>query len=328
VNTVFYANGRLHRLGTDYDQTVARGDAQALIPEDASREIIKGVTESSIVMRLARRLPNMPRSQRRMPVQSSLATAYFVNGDIGLKKTTKLDWKNKFLDAEEIAVIMPIAKRVLDDADYDIWGEARPQLVEAVGIAFDDAVFFGTGAPAIWPTNLRQAAINAGNRVVLGTGTDLYADIMEDGGLLNKLELDGYDCTGHVAPMTFKSMLRGVRDAEGTPIFRQGMAERTRYSLDGVDIEFPRNGVMDPALAYDICGQWDALVWALRTDLEWTLLKESVIQDNTGAIIYNLSQMEMVALKVLIRVAWQVPNPINRLQETEANRYPFAVLTP
>jgi hypothetical protein len=38
--------------------------------------------------------------------------------------------------------------------------------------------------------------------------------------------------------------------------------------------------------------------------------------------------MEMVALKVLIRVAWQVPNPINRLQETEANRYPFAVLTP
>jgi hypothetical protein len=106
------------------------------------------------------------------------------------------------------------------------------------------------------------------------------------------------------------------------------MAERTRYSLDGVDIEFPRNGVMDPALAYDICGQWDALVWALRTDLEWTLLKESVIQDNTGAIIYNLSQMEMVALKVLIRVAWQVPNPINRLQETEANRYPFAVLTP
>lgn len=311
-----------------FNDTISRNDAQALIPEDVSREIIKGVTESSVIMRMGRRLPNMPRSQRRLPVQSSLATAYFVNGDIGLRQTTKLDWKNKYLDAEEIAVIVPVSKRVLDDADYDIWGEARPGLIEAIGLAFDQAVFYGTGAPAIWPTNLRQSCINTGNRVILGTGADLYADLLEEGGVMNKIEVDGYDVTGHVGPMVFKSKLRGVRDADGNPIFRTGMTGPSQYSLDGTDIFFPKNGCMDASQSLVFSGDWNALVWCLRTDLEWTLLTEAVIQDNTGAIIYNLAQMEMIALKAIIRLAWQVPNPINRLQATEANRFPFGVLTP
>jgi hypothetical protein len=36
----------------------------------------------------------------------------------------------------------------------------------------------------------------------------------------------------------------------------------------------------------------------------------------------------MVALRAVIRLGWQLPNPINRLQPTEASRYPFAVLKP
>jgi hypothetical protein len=29
-----------------------------------------------------------------------------------------------------------------------------------------------------------------------------------------------------------------------------------------------------------------------------------------------------------MRLGWQCPNPINRMQATEGNRYPLAVLTP
>ena len=100
-------------------------EAAALIPEDVSREIIKGVTEKSATLRLFRHR-TMTRAQQRMPVLSVLPSAYFVTGDTGLKQTTEQRWANKYLDAEEIAAIVPIAQAVLDDVDYDLWAEIKP----------------------------------------------------------------------------------------------------------------------------------------------------------------------------------------------------------
>jgi len=71
-----------------FNSLVSRTDAAALIPEDVSSEILQNVAQQSSIMQLARRLPDMPTSQRRMPVLASLPTAYFVNGDTGLKQTT------------------------------------------------------------------------------------------------------------------------------------------------------------------------------------------------------------------------------------------------
>jgi hypothetical protein len=34
----------------------------------------------------------------------------------------------------------------------------------------------------------------------------------------------------------------------------------------------------------------------------------------------------MVGLRSCMRIAWQVPNPINRINSDEDSRYPFAVL--
>ena len=112
-----------------FNSQITRTDADALIPEAVSREIIQGVPTTSQVMRLGRRLPNMPRNKTRLPVLSALPTAYFVNGDTGLKQTTEMLWANKYLNAEELAVIVPIPEAVLADADYDIWGEIRPRIV-------------------------------------------------------------------------------------------------------------------------------------------------------------------------------------------------------
>ena len=149
---------------------ITRDDASALIPEDVAGEIIKTVPEQSAVMRLARRLPNMSRKQRRMPVMSALATASFVSGDTGLKATTSVGWENKFLNAEELAVIVPIPEAVLDDTDYDIWGEVQPSIAEAMGKAFDAAVLYGLNKPIDWPAALLTGAAGAGNEVVLGAG--------------------------------------------------------------------------------------------------------------------------------------------------------------
>jgi hypothetical protein len=75
-------------------------------------------------------------------------------------------------------------------------------------------------------------------------------------------------------------------------------------------------------------GDWRQLVWCMRTDLTARLLDQAVIQDGSGDIILNLAQMDMVAMRFVMRLAWQVPNPINRINENDTTRFPFSVLLP
>lgn len=311
-----------------YNDLIDRSGAEALIPEDASRDIIQGVPQYSAVMQLATRAPNMPRNQRRIPVLSTLPTAYFVNGDTGLKQTSTQAWTNKFFDAEELAVIIPIPEAVLDDTDYDIWAEVKPRIMEAMGIAFDNAVLFGINAPASWPTDVLTSATNAGNVVAYGTNADLYDDLLGEGGVISLVEQDGFMVTGHISSMAMRGRYRGLRGTDGHPIFVKSMQESTQYTLDGSPIYFPLNGVMAEANgALQFSGDFRQIVYAMRQDITYKILTEAVIQDNTGQIIYNLAQQDMVALRAVMRLAWQVPNPINRMNPT-ATRYPIAVLTP
>jgi hypothetical protein len=67
-------------------------------------------------------------------------------------------------------------------------------------------------------------------------------------------------------------------------------------------------------------------VVGVRADINYEIFREGVIQDNTGAIIYNLLQQDMSAMRVTARFAFQVSNPINWRQPVEAQRYPFGVL--
>ena len=311
-----------------YNSNIDRSNVGALIPEDVSREIIQGIPEYSSIMSLATKAPNMSRAQRRIPVLSTLPTAYFVDGDTGLKQTTEQAWDNKYLNAEELAVIVPIPEAVLDDQDYDIWGEIKPRIMEAMGIAFDAAVMFGTNAPSSWPTNLLTQATAAGNVVALGTGVDLYDDLLGESGVISTLEADGYMATGHVAAMSMRGKYRGLRDADGQPLFKTAMQDNTRYELDGSPIFFPRNGAMNAASALQFSGDFKQLIYAMRQDITYKILDQAVIQDGAGQIVYNLAQQDMVALRAVMRLAWQVPNPINRLNTNNTTRYPVAVLTP
>lgn len=311
-----------------YNSLISRTDATALIPEEVSREIIQAVPEASAVMRLARRLPNMSRKQRRMPVLSGLVTAYFVTGDTGLKQTSEAAWENKYINAEELAVIVPIPEAVLDDVDYDVWSEIRPSIVEAFGKAFDQAVMLGTNAPDDWPDDLVTGATSASHTVTLGTGADIYDDIMSEGGVIAKVEEDGYGVTGHVAALTMRAKLRGLRDDNGVPIFNRTVQAASMYELDGAPVEFPRNGSMDASTALMFSGDWTQLVYAMRQDITYKVLSEAVIQDGSGNIVYNLAQQDMVALRAVMRLGWQLPNPINRVNSNSSTRYPFSVLLP
>ena len=311
-----------------YDSVITRSEASALIPEDVSREIIQGLPAYSGVMQVATKAPNMSRKQRRVPVLSTLPTAYFVDGDEGLKQTTDQTWGNKYFNAEELAVIIPISEAVLDDADYDIWAEIKPRIMEAMGVAFDAAVLFGTNAPASWPTDILTSATTAGNVIALGTGVDMYEDILGEGGVYSAVEADGYMVSGNIAHTTMKGKLRGLRDANGVPLFKTTMQSSSMYELDGAPLFFPMNGSINASSALMFSGDFKQLVYAMRQDITYKVLDQAVITDGSGAIVYNLAQQDMVALRAVIRLAWQVPNPINRINTNATTRFPIGVLTP
>jgi HK97 family phage major capsid protein len=319
---------------TDYSNLIQRSDTGALMPEEVSREIIKNVPEQgSVALKLARRLPNMSRAQQRMPVLSALPVAYFVNeapqGDgSAVKKTTEVAWANKYLDVAEVAVIVPIPENVLDDADYDIWGEIRPLIEDAMGKVIDDAILYGHNAPTAWPDDICTAATAAGNVVEFGTGADLYDDLLGEGGVVSLVEEDGYFLTGGIAAMSMRAKFRSCRGEDGQPLFTSTPQEKTRYQFDGAPVEFPRSGVFDATHALLIAGDFNQMVYSIRQDITYKMLTEAVITDSSKAIIYNLPQEDMVAMRVTMRLAWQVPNPINYLEPTEGDRYPFALLTP
>src|SRR5690349_17214499 len=117
-----------------YNSVISRTDAAALIPEEVAAEVLDLVPQQSAALTMFMQA-TMGRAQQRMPVISALPVAYFVNGDTGIKQTSEANWANKFLNAEELACIVPIPENVLDDADYDIWGNLRPKLAEAIGRA-------------------------------------------------------------------------------------------------------------------------------------------------------------------------------------------------
>jgi HK97 family phage major capsid protein len=276
-------------------------------------------------MSLFPRVP-MSSNQQRMPALAALPTAYFVNGDTGLKQTTEMAWENKFLNVEELAAIVPIPEAVLDDASFDVWGTIQPRLAEAIGRALDAAIFFGTNKPATWPTDIAAACVAAGNFYTRGTATAAQGGIAEDvNQLMALVEGDGFDVGGFVTRTTYKSRLRSARGTDGQLLI--DVAGGTT-SMWGESLIYAMKGLWPTGSgsAEMFAGDWSQMMFGVRQDITYKILDQAVIQDQGGVIQYNLAQQDMVALRVVFRCAWEQANPMNYENVAEATRNPFAVL--
>ncbi|MCI8955619.1 MAG: phage major capsid protein [Eubacterium sp.] len=305
-----------------------REAAEAIIREQIVEAISQDVPKSSAFMALAKKLPNMTSKQTRIRVLDFLPTAYWVNGDTGMKQTSRQAWDNVYLTAAELAVIVPIPEAVLDDAEFDIFGEVTPRVIEAIGQRVDSAVIFGENRPTEWQNDIITLARQAGNNVVLGSNPDYYAKLLCEDGVFAKVEDDGYSVAGVIASTNMKAKLRGLRDDSGRPIFNQTMQGATQYALDGAPMYFPDNGSFNKNIAQMVAGDFSKAVYSIRQDITTKILTEGVIQDpTTKEIVYNLAQQDMVALRVVFRMGWALPNPATRIDEDRVG-CPFAYLEP
>lgn len=306
----------------------SRSDAEAIIRDQVVQNIFQDAPKNSVFMSMARKLPNMTSKQTRVRVLDFLPTAYWVNGDTGMKQTSRQAWDNVWLTAGELAVIVPIPEAVLDDAEFDIMGEITPRIMEAIGQKVDAAIVFGDNRPSEWQNDLITLARQAGNNVAPASGKDYYDLILGEGGVFSKVEACGYGVTGALASMSMKSKLRGLRDTTGQPIFKSNMQEKTAYTLDGAPLTFPENGAFYNNIAQLVVGDFKQAVYSIRQDITVKILDQGVIQDPvTKEIVYNLAQQDMIALRVVMRMGWALPNPATRMDEDRTG-CAFAYLEP
>jgi HK97 family phage major capsid protein len=255
-------------------------------------------------------------------------------------------WINRTMTAEPIACIVPIAEDLLDDIDYDIWGEVKPALEESIAAVIDAAIFFGAGAPASWPVSIVAHAVAAGNTVNAGTGVDLAADLNS---AMGAVEADGYYPDGWFYSLGEAATLRGLRDANRQFLFSpkgpantglatadDGMArKRARLGYQGDIWNRPAYtsalGLAGFTIAAGnaryVTGDFNQAIIGVRSDLKYTILKEATLYNPDGVTpMFALAQQDMVALRVVMRIAYQITNPITRMNGTAGTRSPFAVV--
>ena len=114
-----------------------------------------------------------------------------------------------------------------------------------------------------------------------------------------------------------------------SPIFKSDMQGSTQYALDGIPMDFPMNGAWDSDLALMILGDFSQLVYSIRQDVSYKILTEATIVDPTNnAVVYSLAQQDMVALRAVMRLGWEIPNPLNAYRSNLDDCSPFAVYVP
>lgn len=295
---------------------ITKRNAEALFSVDEVSDIIQGVVKESAVLKMFTQLPNMTSGAMRMRVLDGLPMAYWVGStNNGRKNLTEMAWANKYIVPEELAVIVPIKEDVLDDASIDIWAQVKPRLVEAIGKKIDQAILVGVDKPAGFRADLLTSILNAGAYVAQGGGT-LYSAIND---AMVKVEESGYNPTGIIGGVDVKGKFRMMLDTSGQPIKGTEIDELPKAYID--------NGAWDKTKAQMIVGDFSQAVYSIRQDITYKLLTEAVIQDpSDGTIKYNLAQEDMVALRVVMRLGWEIPNPINALQPDESVRFPFAAI--
>lgn len=296
---------------------IARTDVDALIETQVANEIFDSVTKESKALSLFRRLPNMTSDKTKLRILDSLPVAYFVDEseNNGRKNLTKMAWDKKYINAAELAVIVPIKENVLNDTSIDIWAEVKPRIVEAFAKKIDNAMFFGVDKPTDWRAGLVPSVITA-QKEVNETGK-LYSDIND---VMTKVEESGYNVTAILGGVGLKGKFRMMTDTTGQPL--------NTTEIGSIRREFMDNGVWNKATSTLVAGDFSQAVYAIRQDVTYKVLDQAVIQDpSSGEILYNLAQDDMVALRVVMRLGWEIPNPVNALDETET-RFPFASLKP
>ena len=321
--------------------------AGILLPDDISETLIRGAYENSIVQSYAKAVPMNAVNKVLKEAEVGGANAYWVGE--GQRKTTdapSMTQKVWTMTAAELAVLIPLDEDVSDDVDVDLFGLYKPEIETAFAKKLDAAAIFGTDKPTAWGTlgtDIIPNAVVAGNDFQEdGSPTDAELLNLIGGtgastpdGALQAIEDDGYEATGFVGHIRFKSRLRGLKDADNRYIFGDGVVAGVPNSLFGIPLAFAKREVWPAPTgvvgdAHLILGDWDQAIVGTRAGIRYKVFTEGTITDGAGNVVYSLMESDMVVLRVTQRLGFKVicDNTADGETLADGEDFPFAVVQP
>jgi len=310
---------------------ISRDDALAFIVEQRSPEIIQAAVQQSVALQTFRTI-NVGTNTLKVSLADAFPTAQWLTAtppadvDIAEKPTTEMRWTTRDILVEEAATVVVIPENVLDDAEVNLWAEVQARAAEAIAVLIDQTVFFGTApvgpVPGSFPTGgLVGEAIVKNHDYQWGTN-DVDEDLADAwNATMSLVEADGYDVSQSYAPRSIRANLRGLRDANGTPLYVTNLAGGgPTDAMYGVPIDYVTNGTWDSSKALAVMGDPNLAVIAMRQRLTPKRLDQAVVGD------INLPMQDALALRLKIRLGFGVLAPKGIGQS--ATPYPFSVLVP
>lgn len=317
-------------------------------------EVAAGIIDDAITTSAALGLGNVQRMGTReqlFTLVDTLPEAYWIKGtaatdkpgfaphnaltdgsraakDVALKQTTGMNYRQKKIEAEELAVMTVLPDTWRDDSGVN-FAEIRPYLVEAIAKKIDAAIFFGEDLPNSWSANgfngILPDAIAANNTL---NGADAaYQNIADAVAALAELQAsEGYVPRGFLAHPGFKWKVVRARDGDGNMIYSPATSAGAPESLYGLPLAELDNGA---GMGHEddfqlITGDWSLLRIGIRQDLQWAISNAAPIVNQDGTIAYNPFQQDGQVMRVTFRLAAGVVNPKKRL----GGDYPFYALRP
>jgi hypothetical protein len=112
------------------------------------------------------------------------------------------------------------------------------------------------------------------------------------------------------------------------------MTQGPSGALYGRRISMVENGSWDATRAQLIMGDYSKAIVAIRKDISFKMFDQAVISDDQGNVILNLMQQDAVAMRMVMRVAYAVANPVTTMQPNQTidgaggtvMRFPFGIL--
>jgi HK97 family phage major capsid protein len=300
-----------------------------LIPTTISSSIIAAATEASVVLKLATKQP-MPTGAASVPILKTLPTSGWVNGHGGRKPGTTVEWSSDQIVPEEVAATIAVPQSLIDDSGIPLWNSVKAAIVDAVTFSIDSAILFGDNAP---PSFLVDGVVGEAVRdgrvphsPVAPPGQPDLAEAVNQA--MGDVENDGLQPTGHAADVSIKSKLRGLRDANGLPIFVPNLGAGSYDTLYALPIAWSGSGAFDTTAVDLITGDWTKLIVGVRQDIRVETSTDGVIADATGKVLVSAFQDDQVLMRVYARLGYVLGKPVTRRSGGPANPFGLVRSTP